>query len=122
MNVLIADDDPVARQFVESSIQCLGHRVASFPDGESALNAMASFAPNVVVSDWRMPGVDGLELCRQVRARMGGCVYFILISSALGEMGNSRQVRDAGVDDVLPKPMRMDELWSKLRKVEAKAV
>lgn len=118
MNVLVADDDPVARHFVELSIQSLGHKVASFPDGESAWSAVDSFQPNVVVSDWRMPGVDGLELCRRIRTAKGSCVYFILISSALGSGQGDEDLRSAGVDEVLPKPMAVDQLWSRLRAVE----
>lgn len=122
MNVLVADDDPVVRHFVEASIQSLGHKVASFPDGESAWTAVDSFQPHVVVSDWRMPGVDGLELCRRIRTAKGSCVYFILISSAFGqEPGEGGEVfRSAGVDDVIPKPMAIDQLWNRLRVAEAR--
>jgi len=122
MRVLVADDDPVVRQFVEASFQSLGHRVVSFPDGLSAFNALGSFDPNLVVSDWKMPGVDGLELCRRIRANQGPTtVYFVLISSAFGECQSGMLAQKAGVDRVLPKPMSVSQLCELLSFAEARA-
>jgi DNA-binding response OmpR family regulator len=70
------------------------------------------------VSDWRMPGIDGLGLCRMIRERGGGYVYFILISSNKVTKENRRLAVEAGVDDFLSKPVDADELGLRLHVAE----
>ena len=70
----------------------------------------------VIVSDWLMPEIDGLELCRRIRARLDSeYTYFILLTSRTADPANQREAIEAGVDDFLSKPLDLQELWMRLR-------
>jgi DNA-binding response OmpR family regulator len=88
-------------------------------DGEQALEILHKEPVRVVVSDWLMPKLDGLELCRRVRAQAGAeYTYFILLTGNEATAENQREAADAGVDDFLTKPLNLDELWNRLRVAE----
>jgi DNA-binding response OmpR family regulator len=122
MKVLVADDDPVVRFFLEASLLSIGHKVLSFSDGQRAFESFDSFMPDLVLSDWKMPKLDGIELCRRLREARRSNVHFILISSAMTSTFNRTEALAAGIDDFLPKPIGLDELWGKIRNVEFAAV
>jgi len=71
-----------------------------------------------VVSDWLMPRLDGLDLCRRIRIRGGDYVYFILVTGQTATEENMKIAADAGVDDFLSKPVRLQDLWVRLRVAE----
>src|SRR5262245_1065019 len=104
MKILIAEDDRIARTVLEASLRKLGHEPASYTDGEAAWTAFMREPYRVVISDWLMPGLDGLEFCRRVRAE-SEYTYFILLSNLSSSGGNLSQAIDAGVDDFLNKPV-----------------
>jgi DNA-binding response OmpR family regulator len=119
LRILTVEDDPVARLVLHQALAKLGHEPVPAVDGESALEALAKEAVRVVVSDWTMPRLDGLELCRRVRARAGAdYVYFILLTGRTADLPNREQAADAGVDDFLTKPLDFTELWMRLRVAE----
>ncbi|WP_044891659.1 response regulator [Opitutus terrae] len=119
MKILTVEDDPVARAVLRRALLRLGHEVVEAVDGEEALEVLRQQPVRVVVSDWVMPRVDGLDLCRQVRGRMGDeYVYFILLTSSDATEENQRTAADAGVDDFLTKPLDLSELWTRLRVAE----
>lgn len=119
MKILIVEDDPVARRVLRQALDRLGHEVLEAQDGAEALNRLERAPVRVVVSDWVMPSMDGLELCRRVRARTAQeYVYFILLTSATASVENQREAADAGVDDFLNKPLDVNELWMRLRVAE----
>jgi len=118
MKVLIADDDPVARLMLESALRSLGHEVLTADCGESAWQELHRHAVRVVVSDWMMPGLDGLELCRRIRTGGGEYVYFILLTGLTASQKNQLAAASAGVDDFLCKPINPQELWQRLRVAE----
>jgi CheY-like chemotaxis protein len=119
MKVLAVEDDPVARAVLVRTLQKLGHEVLTVTDGLSALDVLAGDPVRVIVSDWVMPGLDGLELCRRVRARLGtDYVYFILLTSQLPSEENQREAIEAGVDDILRKPLVTQEIWMRLHVAE----
>lgn len=119
MKILTVEDDPVARAVLRRALLRLGHEVVEAGDGVDALEVLRQQPVRVVVSDWVMPRVDGLDLCRQVRGRVGDeYVYFILLTSSDATEENQRAAADAGVDDFLTKPLDLSELWTRLRVAE----
>ena len=119
VKILAAEDDPVARAVLRQALLRLGHDVIEARDGEEAWAQFEREPVRVVVSDWLMPRLDGLDLCRRVRARLGGeYVYFILLTSSDASEDNQRTAADAGVDDFLTKPLDLGELWPRLRVAE----
>lgn len=119
VKILAVEDDLVSRAVLRQALHRLGHEVLEAGDGESAWNLLQREPVRVVVSDWMMPRLDGLELCRRVRGRIGGeYVYFILLTSSNATEDNQRAAADAGVDDFLTKPLDLTELWTRLRVAE----
>ncbi|WP_404425500.1 PleD family two-component system response regulator [Nibricoccus sp. IMCC34717] len=119
MRVLIVEDDPVARRILAQALARLGHHVLESENGARALQMIEDEKVRVVVSDWLMPEVDGLELCRRVRARAkADYVYFILLTAQTPDVQNQRIAVEAGVDDFLSKPLEVQELWMRLRVAE----
>jgi two-component system cell cycle response regulator len=114
MNVLIAEDSATARAMLERSLSQLGHDCLVAEDGNSAWEMFLRHRPEVVISDWMMPGIDGDELCRRVRARPASSyTYFILLTS-LDADGHIVQGMEAGADDYLKKPFDIDDLRARL--------
>src|SRR5690606_15314515 len=102
LQILAVEDDPVARRVLRQALKKLGHEVIEAEDGEAALDALERDKVRVIVSDWMMPQMDGLEFCRRVRDRPGeDYVYFILLTSRTASIENEREAADAGVDDFL---------------------
>jgi DNA-binding response OmpR family regulator len=119
MKILAVEDDPVARQVLVRALTNLGHEVHAVVDGHAALDYLESSPVRLVVSDWVMPEVDGLELCRNIRAKLGtDYVYFILLSSQDATSENQREAIDAGVDDFLQKPLSFQEISMRLHVAE----
>jgi DNA-binding response OmpR family regulator len=114
MNILFADDDATSRLVVQTTLRILGHECHTVDDGAQAWDAFQSHRPDVVISDWMMPGLSGLQLCRNVRADTAGSyTYFIIVT---GQDGHA-QVLDgmsAGADDYLVKPLDSEDLQAHL--------
>lgn len=119
MKILAVEDDPVASAVLARTLEKLGHEVVTVSDGNAAMEVLNRDPVRVVVSDWVMPSLDGLELCRRVRSRIGtDYVYFILLTGKLSSEDNQREAIEAGVDDFLRKPLVMQEIWMRLRVAE----
>ncbi len=119
MKILAVEDDAVARTVLRQALQKLGHEVIEAKDGREAWASMEAEPVRVIVSDWMMPQLSGLELCRRLRARAGEeYVYFILITANSADSTNRIEAADAGVDDFLSKPLNVEELWMRLRVAE----
>jgi phosphoserine phosphatase RsbU/P len=118
MKVLIAEDDRLASRVLEAALVKLGHEPLLADDGESAWNLLQTEPVRAVVSDWQMPRLDGLELCRRIRSRTGDYVYFILLTQMMPTEKNLHDATDAGVDDFLGKPIDPAQLWMRLRVAE----
>jgi len=111
LRVLIAEDDAVSRMILRRSVEKLGHECLVTGDGEEALELYRK-TPEVdlIISDWMMPGMDGLELCRLIRdEERDGYTYFIFLT-ALGDRDHLLMGLEAGADDYLSKPLDRDEL------------
>lgn len=105
-NILIVDDDPRFRRTLVVALDSLGYQVSDASGGKEALDLVQSSAPDVVVVDWQMPDLDGLQTCRALRA--GFDVPVIMVS---GNGSNSRdKALDAGANDFLTKPFSLKDL------------
>lgn len=114
MHILIADDDPVSRRFLESALLKAGHQVTAVNDGLAAVDGLlAPGAPVLAILDWMMPGADGLAVCREVRRRSSQYVYLILLT-AKDRREDMFAALDAGADDFLTKPLDKSELRARL--------
>lgn len=106
MNVLLADDDSSVRALLSAVLRGEGWNVLEARDGEEALALHGRGDVRLLISDWRMPGLDGVELCRRLRAaRDPFYTYFILISATHAESTKVEAAMRAGVDDFLFKPL-----------------
>jgi diguanylate cyclase (GGDEF)-like protein len=115
MRVLIAEDDAVSRLTLRRAIEQLGHDVLVATDGTDAWELYRQHEIDVIVSDWLMPGMDGLDLCRRVRASQRETyTYFILLTSLEGKQ-HFMQGMQAGADDYLAKPLDREELQVRLQ-------
>jgi putative two-component system response regulator len=114
MRVLIAEDDAVTADLLEATLQEFGYQVTVTHDGLEAFHAIRSGKYRLVISDWEMPELNGLELCRRIRQRRWtGYVYFILLTSHSG-VENIVEGLDAGADDFLTKPFDPHEMRVRL--------
>ena len=111
--VLLAEDDRATRESLVRALELDGYEVEAVGDGAAALDAFAAETPDVVVLDLMMPHVDGLTVCRRLRARSHQAP--ILIATARTEVSDRVSGLDAGADDYLPKPFALDELLARIR-------
>ena len=118
MKVLIAEDDPSSRRLLERFACSLGHEVCVTADGEGAWSRFEAGDFNFVLTDWIMPGLDGLELCRRIRtAERHNYVYVIVVTSHDSPEELSL-VMSAGADDLLAKPLDRRALQGRMRAAE----
>jgi len=113
MRVLVVDDDPAVRRSLERALKLEGYEVELAEGGRQALSALMDHSPDAVVLDLMMPEVDGLEVCRRLRA--AGDWTPILILTARDAIDDRVSGLDAGADDYLVKPFALAELLARLR-------
>lgn len=111
--VLIAEDDRGVRQAVERALRFEGYTVTTATDGSEALEAVQDDPPDAIILDVMMPHVDGLAVCRRLRAH--GDRTPILMLTARHEVSDRVAGLDAGADDYLVKPFALEELLARLR-------
>ncbi|MEC7906171.1 MAG: response regulator [Verrucomicrobiota bacterium] len=117
--VHIVEDDPTTRRLLENLTSLLGYQVESYNNGDEAWDTFATIDPQIVISDWKMPGKDGLELCRRIRGMHSDTyTYFILVTAQRRSRSNLELAIGAGVDDFLKKPIGSEEIWNRLRVAE----
>jgi CheY-like chemotaxis protein len=117
--VLIAEDDLVSAKVLSALLQRLGYDVISARDGDEAWELFNAEPTRLIVSDWMMPGTDGLSLCQKVRDRPGiPYTYVILLTANRTTPENYALATDAGVDDFLTKPIDREALQMRLRVAE----
>ena len=118
MNILIADDDEMTRLLLASALAKLGHAVRAARNGREAWEAWATGEYPLIISDWMMPDLDGLEFCRRLRARPSeDYTYVILLTSRSGKT-SYLEAMDAGADDFITKPFEKDEFAARVRVAE----
>jgi two-component system KDP operon response regulator KdpE len=110
--ILVVDDEPQINRVLRHSLAAHGYDVRTAADGESALDTLKDFRPDLVITDLQMPEMSGLELCRAVRAVSQ---IPIIVLSVKGEERTKVAALDAGADDYVTKPFGMDELLARVR-------
>ncbi|HEX6984209.1 MAG TPA: HD domain-containing phosphohydrolase, partial [Planctomycetaceae bacterium] len=115
MRILVADDDAIIRTLIEFTLINSGYEVQTAADGLEAFEHLRTGRFRMVISDWEMPGLDGVELCRRIRGRhCGGYVYVILLTSR-NRTEDIVAGLAAGADDFITKPFEPAELCMRLR-------
>jgi two-component system response regulator MprA len=111
--ILVVEDDPEVWYALADGLAVEGYEVRGVQDGLAALAALADWGPDAVVLDVVMPGLDGLAVCRRLRAL--GDRTPVLVLTALGSVSERVDGLDAGADDYLVKPFALDELLARIR-------
>jgi diguanylate cyclase (GGDEF)-like protein len=114
MRVLVADDDETSRLIAQAALHDLGHECLTASDGAEAWEAVLSGHPDVVISDWIMPGLTGLELCQRIRNRNAGDYTYLILLTSQESVAQAHEGMSAGADDYLIKPLDRDDLEVRL--------
>ena len=115
MEILIAEDEiqiaePLRKNFLEE-----GHHAMIAEDGQQALDLLEKVQFDVIILDWKMPKLSGLEVCRRIRDR--GNSTPILLLTALTQISNKVEALNAGADDYITKPFSFDELYARVKAI-----
>src|SRR4051812_31907351 len=110
MHILIADDDPGTRLVVAAAVERLGHEYTVAEDGAQAWQRFREVAPDVVITDWEMPELDGTELTRRIRRQVDVPYPYVIVLTARADQDHALHTMEAGADDLVFKPLRREEL------------
>jgi two-component system KDP operon response regulator KdpE len=110
--VLVVDDEPQITRVIKTVLTTQGYQVRTAGEGESALTSFSEWRPELVITDLYMPHMDGLELCRRIRAQSN---VPIIVLSVKGEEKTKVEALDSGADDYVTKPFGIDELLARVR-------
>lgn len=116
VKILIAEDDPTTRQLLKSILVKWGYDVIDTSNGNEAWQALqAEEAPRLAILDWKMPGMDGTEICRKVRQEVNEHYIYIILLTARDRDEDLIAGMEAGADDYITKPFKTSELRVRLR-------
>ncbi len=122
MEVLLVEDDMITRRLLTKMVTAQGHTVSPFGDAEEAWQAFQEKTYPLLVLDWMLPGMSGLELCRKVRASPMGPYCVVVVITAMTEPQHLEQVLEAGADDYLAKPVDRELLNVRLTIAERRVL
>jgi two-component system, cell cycle response regulator len=114
LRVLVVDDDADSRQMMEAAVGILGHHCVGAKDGVEALAMQEARTVDVILSDWCMPEMNGVELCRRVRAQKAAEYTSFVFLTSFGDRAHLLEGLRAGADDYLTKPVDLEELEARL--------
>jgi phosphoserine phosphatase RsbU/P len=118
MKVLVAEDDSVSSLVLATRLRKMGHEVITAENGKEAWFSFVRSHPRLVITDWMMPHMDGLELCRKIRGEGRALYTYIILLTALGGKENFIEGMNAGADDFLTKPAEPETLTARMRVAE----
>ncbi len=111
-HILVVDDEPQITRVLRTTLVAKGYEIRIANDGEMALEIMKDWVPNLIITDLTMPNLDGVQLCKRVRAMSQ---VPIIVLSVRGEERSKIEALDAGADDYMTKPFSMGELQARVR-------
>ena len=115
IRILVVEDDPFFQRVLQKRVGGEGYQVAVAGDGREGMKLIVSFEPDLVISDWMMPEVDGLELCQSVKTGLKEAAPYFILLTAKGEISNKLLGLETGADDYLVKPCDPGELMARVR-------
>ncbi len=115
MKILVIDDKATSRKTLEIYAKKLGHKVITAVDGQEGWNIWNSERPRIVVTDWVMPNMNGLELCSAIRKHEDEDYTYIIMVTAQDDIGEVIQGMKAGADDYITKPVNKEEFYFRLK-------
>ena len=118
LRILVVDDSPLDQRVVVSLVERSGHRVRTACNGEDALRVVLQWSPHLVISDWMMPAMNGLELCHSLRSSEQTSGAYIIMMTANDQPEDLVTALENGADDYLPKPVNQAVLSARLRAAE----
>jgi CheY-like chemotaxis protein len=119
VKVLIAEDDRAANLLLRKVLERLGHQVVATANGADALEQLTRKDDiHAVITDWMMPALNGLELCKHIRAREQARYVYVLVTTARRGKKRYLEALEAGADDFILKPIDEEELGARLRVAE----
>jgi signal transduction histidine kinase len=115
MNILIADDDAATRKMISQYLKKKGHNVFEASNGIEAFTSIIEHPVNIVVIDWVLPGMDGIDVCRKIRERQEKNYVFFIMLTAKEEKKDLIEGFEAGVDEYIMKPVNLQELIARIK-------
>ena len=115
IKVLVVEDDPFFQRVLLKRLAAEGYQVQAAADGREGMKAIVTYEPDLVISDWMMPHVDGLELCQSVKTGLREASPYFILLTAKGEISDKLLALDTGADDYLVKPCDQGELLARVR-------
>jgi DNA-binding response OmpR family regulator len=115
VKVLVVEDDPFFQRVLQKRLSIDGYQVMTASDGREGMKAIVTFEPDLVISDWMMPEVDGLELCQSVKTGLREAAPYFILLTAKGEISDRLLGLETGADDYLVKPCDQGELMARVR-------
>lgn len=113
--ILIIDDDPTIRLTLQKVLSTQGYEVAMAKDGEEGLNKAKELHPSLIICDWMMPLMDGLEVCNRIKSNIELSNIYLILLTARDQEGDLVRGLEMGADDFLSKPPRINELRARVR-------
>jgi len=115
IKVLVVEDDPFFQRVLEKRLRIEGYQVLTAADGREGMRHIVAAEPDLVISDWMMPEVDGLELCQSVKTGLREAAPYFILLTAKGEISDRLLGLETGADDYLVKPCDHGEIMARVR-------
>ena len=114
-SVLVVEDEPAQREVLIYNLEAEGYGVSRAEDGDEALVLVQEAQPDLIILDWMLPGVSGIEVCRRLKANSGTRAIPVIMLTARGEEADRVRGLETGADDYVVKPYSINELMARVR-------